>query len=560
MESPNLGDCHTVAAASSSDRQASDRPYDLSEEDVAVESERRGATEKQRVMENSGECGPLQQAPVTPSLLGGTAEIEPPKPVPSGWERVVKQRLSGKTAGRYDVYFISPQGLKFRSKRSLADYLLKVGETSLTKEDFDFTAFSKRSRKPRCEDCQEVPTPQLENERNNSNWSLRTQSSGEKDQFSLPSGSLELQESKKLSHCASSADLLVGENESLPDVVSGKVRKAKGRATRCRKNLSESVQSKRERASGNNNTNVQSGLVFPESHPDRTCHISDTRANKPILSVTSTKRRVKKATSLSARSNFLPEQITSDIISSLDPARGQEGTEKCENTFLESKEIRMKVEVGGRKGDLHIDRLKPGSGMDDSCSQTEKEPSVKIVKEDVVPRRQIEKRKTSLYFSSKYTKEALSPPRRKAFKKWTPPRSPFNLVQETLFHDPWKLLIATIFLNRTSGKMAIPVLWEFLEKYPSAEVARTADWREVSELLKPLGLYDLRAKTIIKFSDEYLTKQWRYPIELHGIGKYGNDSYRIFCVNEWKQVHPKDHKLNKYHDWLWENHEKLSLC
>lgn len=47
---------------------------------------------------------------------------------------------------------------------------------------------------------------------------------------------------------------------------------------------------------------------------------------------------------------------------------------------------------------------------------------------------------------------ALSPPRRKAFRKWTPPRSPFNLVQETLFHDPWKLLIATIFLNKTSGK------------------------------------------------------------------------------------------------------------
>ncbi|ELW46957.1 hypothetical protein TREES_T100019830 [Tupaia chinensis] len=36
-------------------------------------------------------------------------------------------------------------------------------------------------------------------------------------------------------------------------------------------------------------------------------------------------------------------------------------------------------------------------------------------------------------------------------------------------------------------------------------------------------------------ANEYLTKQWRYPIELHGIGKYGNDSYRIFCVNEWKQ-------------------------
>ena len=46
----------------------------------------------------------------------------------------------------------------------------------------------------------------------------------------------------------------------------------------------------------------------------------------------------------------------------------------------------------------------------------------------------------------------LSPPRRKAFKKWTPPRSPFYLVQETLFHNPWKLLVATIFLNKTSGE------------------------------------------------------------------------------------------------------------
>ncbi|XP_054243546.1 methyl-CpG-binding domain protein 4 [Indicator indicator] len=174
-------------------------------------------------------------------------------------------------------------------------------------------------------------------------------------------------------------------------------------------------------------------------------------------------------------------------------------------------------------------------------------------------RTQVDRRKTSPYFSNKCSKEAFSPPRRKALRKWIPPRSPFNLVQETLFHDPWKLLIATIFLNKTSGKVAIPVLWEFLKKYPSPEVARAADQREMSELLKPLGLYELRAKTIIRFSGEYLSKRWRYPIELHGIGKYGNDSYRIFCVNEWQEVQPQDHKLNVYHTWLWENHERLSI-
>lgn len=48
--------------------------------------------------------------------------------------------------------------------------------------------------------------------------------------------------------------------------------------------------------------------------------------------------------------------------------------------------------------------------------------------------------------------------------------------------------------------MAIPVLWEFFKKYPSPNVARTTNWKEMSELLKPLGLYELRAKTIVKFS------------------------------------------------------------
>lgn len=170
-----------------------------------------------------------------------------------------------------------------------------------------------------------------------------------------------------------------------------------------------------------------------------------------------------------------------------------------------------------------------------------------------------DKRKTSPYFSRKLCRDGPSPPRRKAFRKWTPPRSPYNLVQETLFHDPWKLLVATIFLNKTSGKMAIPVLWRFFERYPSPEVTREADWKPLSDLMKPLGLYELRAKTLVRFSDEYLAKEWRFPIELHGIGKYGNDSYRIFCAGEWREVKPEDHMLNKYHDWLWENHEELGI-
>lgn len=51
-----------------------------------------------------------------------------------------------------------------------------------------------------------------------------------------------------------------------------------------------------------------------------------------------------------------------------------------------------------------------------------------------------------------------------------------------------------------AGKMAIPTLWQFFERYPSAEVTRCAQWKPMSELMKPLGLYELRAKALIRFS------------------------------------------------------------
>lgn len=171
----------------------------------------------------------------------------------------------------------------------------------------------------------------------------------------------------------------------------------------------------------------------------------------------------------------------------------------------------------------------------------------------------VEPGKKSPYF--KINTEGLTNVRLKGGSKWVPPRSPFNLLQETLYHDPWKLLVGTIFLNKVSGMEAVgkDVLWKFLEKWSSPQAAIKGDVAEMSAVIEPIGQHQRKVKTIKKFSEEYLRKNWCYPKELHGIGKYGNDSYRVFCVNEWKHVKPVDHMLNFYVDWLWDNHIVLGI-
>ncbi|XP_029390932.1 methyl-CpG-binding domain protein 4 isoform X2 [Mus pahari] len=507
MESPNLGD-NRVPSVTAGESLVPDPPRDRCKEDVAVELGGVGEAGKDLVIISS-ECSSLLQEPTASTLSSCTAATEEGhKPVPCGWERVVKQRLSGKTAGKFDVYFISPQGLKFRSKRSLANYLLKIGETFLKPEDFDFTVLSKGGINPGHKyQSLAALTSSKPNETDVSKQNLKTRNKRKTDVLPLPSGNSESPDSSRLSN-SNSTYLLLKEHRGIQDVDSEERRKPKRKVTvlkgiasqktkqKCGKSLLDSTRRNRKRAPAVQKVGAYSQLVPQESQLNRILCPADACARESG-SLAGEEKVLGQEKSPSPGPDLGLRQVTSGTTNKFHSTEAA-GEANREQTFLESEEIRSKGDQNG-EAHLHTDILQDGSEMP-SCSQAKKHFTSETFQEDSIPRTQVEKRKTSLYFSSKYNKEALSPPRRKAFKKWTPPRSPFNLVQEILFHDPWKLLIATIFLNRTSGKMAIPVLWEFLEKYPSAEVARTADWRDVSELLKPLGLYDLRAKTIIKFS------------------------------------------------------------
>ena len=63
-------------------------------------------------------------------------------------------------------------------------------------------------------------------------------------------------------------------------------------------------------------------------------------------------------------------------------------------------------------------------------------------------------------------------------------------------------------------------------------------------MIKPLGLYRRRAKAIYRMSIDFLSWDGKDATQLHGIGQYGSESYRIFFLGE--TLEPQDKELKKY--------------
>ena len=163
--------------------------------------------------------------------------------------------------------------------------------------------------------------------------------------------------------------------------------------------------------------------------------------------------------------------------------------------------------------------------------------------------------------------------------------SVFPRQTESVRDDPWKVLIAVRLLNVTTGKAAIPVFCKIISRWPTpqdlvrgglchrvyliyqTDIKVPAPQDELVELLRPLGLYNKRARWLKDVSERFLEDQevpsgsltsilsderivpaaprLHYP----GVGPYALDSLRIFCSGDkdaWKYVMPRDKELVRY--------------
>ena len=145
---------------------------------------------------------------------------------------------------------------------------------------------------------------------------------------------------------------------------------------------------------------------------------------------------------------------------------------------------------------------------------------------------------------------AFSPARRVAGRSsWEPPASPYGLIQETLYSDPWKVLVACICLNKTSCAVVRTLIWELFQLVPTPEAALAVPEDAILRIIRPLGL-SKRAGYIKRLSEQYLRDDWRVVTELAGCGKYASDAYALFVSGDWREVQPEDKELKKYKAFL----------
>jgi methyl-CpG-binding domain protein 4 len=185
-----------------------------------------------------------------------------------------------------------------------------------------------------------------------------------------------------------------------------------------------------------------------------------------------------------------------------------------------------------------------------------------------------------------------------------PGRSPFGLLEEILWADEWKMLVACMMLNCTTRVQVDRVLWRLFATTPTARAAvalgregpRTAsrgaaeDEKDADRfsvagaslleaILAPLGLHRKRARAFVRLSEDYLRARLEGEEEererdsratrdgskrsslspqkvstLHGVGAYASDAHALFCENV-LGVAPRDHALRWWYAWAIERRE-----
>lgn len=130
-----------------------------------------------------------------------------------------------------------------------------------------------------------------------------------------------------------------------------------------------------------------------------------------------------------------------------------------------------------------------------------------------------------------------------------PSRSPYGLIQEDLWPDEWKCLVACMMLNCTTRKQIEKVIPEFFLRWSDPKNFLKANPDDVADLITPLGFQNRRTQRLFEMTKAYESGGWNHAAELPGIGDYAARSWEMFFRNKLGNHPPVDGALILY--WKW---------
>jgi len=120
-----------------------------------------------------------------------------------------------------------------------------------------------------------------------------------------------------------------------------------------------------------------------------------------------------------------------------------------------------------------------------------------------------------------------------------------DLMVQQQVESVWQHMVGVICLNQTSRIQVKRILPEFFNRWPTPEKLLRSRIIDIEEIIAPLGMRHVRARRIYRMSIDFLTWNGEDATILHGIGKYGSDSYRLFYKKEIPE-NVGDHELKRY--------------
>jgi hypothetical protein len=170
--------------------------------------------------------------------------------------------------------------------------------------------------------------------------------------------------------------------------------------------------------------------------------------------------------------------------------------------------------------------------------------------------------------------------------------SPMGLLEELFSRQPWQLLLATIFLNRTQRKQVDYILYKFLQRWPTPESVleyaagastritsnnsnddggsvcgeNDASLEEMTTLVSPMGLTFRRVTGVVKFCKDYVSllaikeKASQNKTEIEPFTATSESSSCSTCPSAFSMTRDEVTRLFNCGDYAGTNRSKHCFC